>query len=276
MVGVVCTMIFIYASSYMHGEFKAYTDLRSGEVDEAIGHARYGRFFAYVSLFATGMLGFVLASNLLQALIFWEIMGLCSFLLIGFWNYKPEAAEAAKKAFLTTRIGDLFLFSGIMVLWAVIGSVDYFGENGMLTESGLQKLVELGTIPHTSIPYATVIALLVFGGAGRQERTVPAARLAPGRHGGPDARLRDDPRGHDGLGRRLPRGADVPGLLRQLRRVGLPCDGVRRPREPHHERDGRGCHHRRDHGPRRGAHRRGPERHQARASPTPRSASSAT
>lgn len=185
MVGVVCTMIFIYASSYMHGEFKAYTDVRSGEVDEAVGHARYGRFFAYVSLFATGMLGFVLSSNLLQALIFWEIMGLCSFLLIGFWNYKPEAAEAAKKAFLTTRIGDLFLFSGIMVLWAVIGSVDYFGDNGMLTETGLQKLVELGTIPHTSIPYATVIALLVFGGAVGKSAQFPLHVWLPDAMEGP-------------------------------------------------------------------------------------------
>ena len=75
MVTVVCTMIFLFATAYMEGEFGAYRDPVSGEVDHKLGEARYGRFFVYVSLFATGMLGFVLAANLLQALIFWEIMG---------------------------------------------------------------------------------------------------------------------------------------------------------------------------------------------------------
>ena len=162
MVGIVCTMIFIYASSYMEGELSAYTDPVTGAVDERLGKQRYARFFAYVSLFATGMLGFVLASNLLQALVFWEIMGLCSFLLIGFWYAKPSAAAAAKKAFLTTRIGDMGFFVGIMALYWAFGSVDYAD---MLGAEGVERLASLGNLPGTVIPLASLFALLIFGGS---------------------------------------------------------------------------------------------------------------
>ncbi len=187
MVGIVCTMIFIYASAYMEGEFTAYRDLRSGEVDHALGAARYARFFAYVSLFATGMLGFVLSSNLLQSLVFWEIMGLCSFLLIGFWYYKPQAADAAKKAFLTTRIGDLFFFSGIMAIWAVVGTVDFVGADGggILQGGALERLSALGDVPGTVFPWAGVIALLIFGGAVGKSAQFPLHVWLPDAMEGP-------------------------------------------------------------------------------------------
>ena len=78
MVTLVCAMIFIYSQGYM-------------------GHdPRFSRFFAYISLFAAGMLGFVISNNLLEMFVFREIMGLCSYLLIGFWFYKPAAARAAR------------------------------------------------------------------------------------------------------------------------------------------------------------------------------------
>ena len=185
MVGVVCTMIFIYASAYMDGEFTAYRDPRSGQVDHALGAARYARFFAYVSLFATGMLGFVLSSNLLQSLVFWEIMGLCSFLLIGFWFYKPEAADAAKKAFMTTRIGDIFLFSGIMALWAVVGTVDFVGPEGMLRVGALERMSALGDVPGTVFPWAGIIALLIFGGAVGKSAQFPLHVWLPDAMEGP-------------------------------------------------------------------------------------------
>src|SRR3989442_7445981 len=101
LVSFLCLLIFVYSLGYMH---------------EEEGKARY---YAEVSLFATGMLGTVSADNFLQLLIFWEIMGLCSYLLIGFWYHKPEAASAAKKAFLVTRVGDVLFLAGILVIWNV-------------------------------------------------------------------------------------------------------------------------------------------------------------
>src|SRR5581483_386494 len=73
----------------------------------------YSRFFAFISLFAFGMLVLVLSDNLLTLFVGWEIMGLCSYLLIGFWYAKPSARAAAVKAFMTTRIGDVFMLLGI-------------------------------------------------------------------------------------------------------------------------------------------------------------------
>ena len=90
------------------------------------------RFFAYISLFATGMLGLILSDNLIMLLIFWEIMGLCSYLLIGFWFARkyPDPKqitpkEAGLKAFLTTAIGDTFMLAGILLLYAQTGSLSF-------------------------------------------------------------------------------------------------------------------------------------------------------
>lgn len=83
-----------------------------------------GRFFAFLALFEWSMLLFVYASSLLQAFIFWELVGLASFLLIGFWYEKPSAVAAAKKAFLMTRIGDVGLFIGLILLFMATGTLD--------------------------------------------------------------------------------------------------------------------------------------------------------
>ena len=107
MVTTVCLMIFIYSQGYMHGD------------------RLYSRFFAYISLFATGMLGLVIADNLILAFISWEIMGLCSYLLIGFWFERPAAANAAKKAFITTKIGDVLLLLGMLLLYFQTGSLTF-------------------------------------------------------------------------------------------------------------------------------------------------------
>src|SRR5204862_359160 len=107
LVSFLCLLIFIYSLGYMH---------------EEEGKPRY---YAEVSLFATGMLGTVSADNFLQLLIFWVIMGLCSYLLIGFWYHKPEAAAAAKKAFLVTRGGDVLFLVGVLVLWNEFGTLRF-------------------------------------------------------------------------------------------------------------------------------------------------------
>ena len=166
MVPLVCAMIFVYARGYMHGD------------------PRYARFFAYVSLFATGMLGLVVADNLLLLFIFWEIMGLCSYLLIGFWFEKPSAMRAGLKAFLTTRVGDVFFFLGLVYLYSQTGTLA-FGE--VLSQATLEKLAHLTvTLPVVGpAPVATVIALLIFGGAVGKSAQFPLHVWLPDAMEGP-------------------------------------------------------------------------------------------
>ncbi len=101
--------IHIYSYGYMH---------------EDKGMAR---FFAFMSLFTFSMLGIVLANNFLQMFIFWELVGVSSYLLIGFWFEKPSAGDAAKKAFITNRLGDFGFLLGILLVWGLLGSLN-FGE----------------------------------------------------------------------------------------------------------------------------------------------------
>src|SRR5579872_6855974 len=82
------------------------------------GDRSFSRFFACLSLFTFSMLGLVLSNNFLQMFIFWELVGVCSYLLIGFWYERDAAAEAAKKAFLTNRVGDFGFLTGIILVWA--------------------------------------------------------------------------------------------------------------------------------------------------------------
>ena len=108
------------------------------------------RYYAEFSLFAVGMMGAVLSNNFLQLLIFWEIMGLCSYLLIGFWYRKPEAAAAAKKAFLVTRIGDVMFLIGVFIIFTNFGTLN-FTEVGELAGG-----ISVGTL--------TLAGLMLFGG----------------------------------------------------------------------------------------------------------------
>lgn len=107
-------------------------------------------FFGEMVLFTSSMLGLVLSSSLLMLFIFWELVGLCSYLLIGFWYYKPNAASAAKKAFIVTRVGDVFFIAGI-------GAAILYSSGGALSVTGL------GTI-HLAWQ-KTIVSLLLFGGA---------------------------------------------------------------------------------------------------------------
>jgi proton-translocating NADH-quinone oxidoreductase chain L len=116
----------------------------------------FSRFFAYLSFFSAAMLGVVVANSLLLLFICWELVGLASYLLIGFWIHKPSAAAAAKKAFITTRIGDLGFFLGMLWLYGRSGTLLFYdGGNGALESAAL---LSLGTS-------ATFIALLIFCGA---------------------------------------------------------------------------------------------------------------
>jgi len=112
------------------------------------------RFFAFLSLFTFSMLGIVLANNFLMMFIFWELVGVSSYLLIGFWFEKPSAGDAAKKAFITNRLGDFGFLAGILMVWGLLGSLN-FGE---LQTAMLANPAALGV-------GATIAGLLVFCGA---------------------------------------------------------------------------------------------------------------
>ncbi|HEY3079099.1 MAG TPA: NADH-quinone oxidoreductase subunit L [Chloroflexota bacterium] len=112
-VTLVSMLVQIYSLGYM---------VEHGHLDPG-----FSRFYAFLSLFTFSMLGLVLADNFVQLFVFWELVGLCSYLLVGFWYHKPEAADAAKKAFLTTRFGDLGFLIGILVLFAFTGTFAFDG-----------------------------------------------------------------------------------------------------------------------------------------------------
>ena len=116
----------------------------------------FTRFFAYLSFFSAAMLGVVIANSLLLLFVCWELVGLASYLLIGFWIERPSAAAAAKKAFITTRIGDIGFFLGILWLYHSSGTLLFYDDGNGCIETG--GLIALGAS-------ATFIALLIFCGA---------------------------------------------------------------------------------------------------------------
>ncbi len=113
-----------------------------------------GRFFAFLSLFAASMLGLVISVNFLQMYVFWEGVGLCSYLLIGFYYYKISAREAAKKAFITTRIGDFGMLLGILLIQITFGTVDFMELKTLVPDY----------IWMSGTGFMTVIGLLLFIG----------------------------------------------------------------------------------------------------------------
>ena len=137
------SLIFLYSMSYM-------------ERDESCG-----RYFACLSLFAFSMLGIVLSNNFIQTFIFWELVGLSSYLLIGFWFEKREAATAGKKAFLTTRVGDVGMMIGILSLFGYLASRGIGTFNFLLIEERLQTI----SIP-SPLLYAVCLGLFL-GIAGK-------------------------------------------------------------------------------------------------------------
>src|ERR1017187_8219087 len=146
MVTFVGLLIFIYSTGYMaHDE-------------------NFTRFFCFLSLFAGGMLGVLIANSLLLLFMCWEIVGLTSYLLIGFWYHKPSAAAAAKKAFLTTRIGDIFFLLGIVWLFSETGTLLFFNKGAVSIEAG--ALAGLLAQPAAlGLTAAGAISLLIFAGA---------------------------------------------------------------------------------------------------------------
>ena len=163
MVTFVGSLIFIYSAGYMSHD------------------KRMARFFCYLSLFAAGMLGVVLANSLILFFMCWEIVGVASYLLISFWNHKPEAAAAGKKAFIVTRIGDMGFFIGILLAFKVTGTLDFYTE----TENGILQQDDLNSQMAFGFSAATVISFLLFVGAVGKSGQIPLHVWLPDAMEGP-------------------------------------------------------------------------------------------
>ncbi|MGF1566505.1 MAG: NAD(P)H-quinone oxidoreductase subunit 5 [Nodosilinea sp.] len=137
----------------------------------------YVRFYAYLSLFSSSMLGLVISPNLLQVYVFWELVGMCSYLLIGFWYNRKPAADACQKAFVTNRVGDFGLLLGILALFWATGSFDFdvMGER-------LTNLVSTGSLSGTM---AAIFAILVFMGPVAKSAQFPLHVWLPDAMEGP-------------------------------------------------------------------------------------------
>jgi NADH-quinone oxidoreductase subunit L len=159
MVTVVGSLIVVYSIGYMHGE------------------RGYWRYFSAVSLFLFSMTGLVLASNFLLLYVFWELVGLCSYLLIGFWYERRVAAAAAKKAFLVNRIGDFGFALGILLIWLSFDTLDFDHVFGALLSAGDSAT--------TTYPMLTVICLLLFCGAVGKSAQFPLHVWLPDAMEGP-------------------------------------------------------------------------------------------
>ena len=159
--------------------------------------ASYARYFAYLNLFLFFMLLLVLGRSLLVLFVGWEGVGLASYLLIGFWFEDPDKARAGKKAFITNRIGDAGFLLGMFVLYQALGTLDMDRDQRRVHERpGARGLGEPRRHPAVHRRH-------------RQVGADPAARLAAGRDGRPDAGVGADPRGDDGDRRRVPGRAHV-------------------------------------------------------------------
>ncbi|MBI2857027.1 MAG: NADH-quinone oxidoreductase subunit L [Chloroflexi bacterium] len=151
----VSLLVQIYSQGYMRGD------------------PGYPRYFAWMALFTANMLGLVMADSLLFMYVFWEGVGLCSYLLIGFWFHKPSAAKAAKKAFLVTRLGDFGFLAGILTL--------YFSQNTFDIEA-LRRAAALGAIAGTTLTWA---AIGIFAGAAGKSAQFPLHTWLPDAMEGP-------------------------------------------------------------------------------------------
>ena len=166
MVTFVGLLIFIYSVGYMAHD------------------GNFTRFFCFLSLFAGAMLGVIISNSLLLLFMCWEIVGLTSYLLIGFWYQRPAAAAAAKKAFLTTRVGDIFFLLGIVWLFAQTGTLLFYNHGaGSLEAASLAGL--LAQPAALGLTAAGAIGLLIFCGAAGKSGQLPLHVWLPDAMEGP-------------------------------------------------------------------------------------------
>ena len=186
-VTAISLLVHIYSTEYLHDD------------------CRFTHYYAFLSLFSASMLFYVTSSNTIQMLTGWELVGVCSFALIGHWWEEKNNTDAALKAFLTNRVGDIGLIIGVIITFFAAGATSF----NMLH------------INQYALSPAANQTLLLVGGAVPVRRRhvevgpVPAAHLAARRHGRPDAGLGAHPRRHHGRRRRLPGRPPLLGVLRR-------------------------------------------------------------
>ncbi|HEY5931308.1 MAG TPA: NADH-quinone oxidoreductase subunit L [Nitrospira sp.] len=164
----VSSLVHVYTIGYMHGE------------------PGYARFFSYIALFTFSMLMLVLADNLLQLFVFWEAVGLCSYLLIGHWYERASACAAATKAFVVNRVGDFGFMLGMLLVWYQFGSLNYLDIFPALHEATDSTMNLLGPFGGTwEVSVFTLIALLLFTGAVGKSAQVPLHVWLPDAMEGP-------------------------------------------------------------------------------------------
>ena len=137
-VTIVSALVHLFSIGYMQGD------------------VRYGRYFAYLGIFSFSMLGIVITNNFWMMYVFWELVGLSSYLLIGHWFEKKSASDAGKKAFIVNRVGDIGFFTGIMILYATFHTFSFDAIFGS---------IQTGSIPLGSETWLTAAGILVFAGA---------------------------------------------------------------------------------------------------------------
>jgi NADH-quinone oxidoreductase subunit L len=168
LVTAVSALVHIYTIGYMQGD------------------PGYARFFSYIALFTFSMLMLVLADNFLQLFVFWEAVGLCSYLLIGHWYERPSAVAAATKAFIVNRVGDFGFILGLLLVFTTFGSLEYatvFANVGREAGQVINVLEPLGGTLEVSA--LTVICLLLFMGAVGKSAQVPLHVWLPDAMEGP-------------------------------------------------------------------------------------------
>ncbi|MBI2826051.1 MAG: NADH-quinone oxidoreductase subunit L [Planctomycetia bacterium] len=159
MVSLIATLIHFYSFGYMHEELHEVVD---HEVTLADGHhlhrrGRFYRFFQYLSLFCFSMLGLVIAGNVLMVFVFWELVGICSYFLIGFYIERKSAQNAANKAFIVNRVGDFGMIIGMMALWASLGTFafgDIDGQQGIFSSVRPSANESQVTVPDGMVKFA--------------------------------------------------------------------------------------------------------------------------
>ncbi|MCX6138484.1 MAG: NADH-quinone oxidoreductase subunit L [Ignavibacteriales bacterium] len=157
-VTLISFLVHLFSVEYMHGD------------------VRYSRYFAYLGIFTFSMLGIVITNNFFMMYVFWELVGLSSYLLIGHWYEKKSASDAGKKAFIVNRVGDVGMFIGINILWTNFHTLTFEGVFGAM---------KAGHIPFESNPWLTAAGILIFCGAVGKSAQFPLHVWLPDAMEGP-------------------------------------------------------------------------------------------
>ena len=157
MVTFIASCIHFYAQGYMHDELHDFTDpeVTLSDGSKLTRPGRYYRFFQYLSLFCFSMLGLVISGNLAMTFVFWELVGICSYFLIGFYIERKSASNAANKAFIVNRVGDFGMIIGLMAIWSGLGTFDFgnqHNERGQISSYGIFAQVREAENDHRLMP----------------------------------------------------------------------------------------------------------------------------